>query len=302
MQQSCHNQKFNIYVLAISIVFAFGLTLVTPPAAAHDRAKALEQEVLELKKRLISIQDELSQIRNDSSRVEQQVIENKQAIKEERIIVQQKIEEEKEVIKKAILEESPRHMIFFRGGWARQDHHHNGISVQSNVAPVGAQQQAPLNAWYVGAGFDFGLTKNTWGLIPKTEIIAELMFEYKQFGTVLGNALANEPTQLAGGEFNPRHVTSSTVTVSAAPKIKFLEGYRLRPWIIPAGLAIHIISPPSETITFFQPAVMFAAGADYKLWKNMVLGVDARYHLMGGHLDGLRLSGLTLGGYLGIGF
>lgn len=301
MQQRRYNQEFNFF-LVISMVFSFSLVLFTSPVAAHDRAKALEQEVLELKKRLIAIQDELIQIRTDSSRVEQQVIESKQAIKEERVIVQQKIEAEKEIIKKAILEESPRNMIFFRGGWARQDHHHNGISVQSSVAPVGAQEQAPQNAWYVGAGFDFGLTKDTWGLIPKTELIAELMFEYKQFGTVLGNVLANEPTQLAGGDLNPRQVTSSTVTVSAAPKIKFMEGYRLRPWIIPAGLAIHIISPPSESITFFQPAVMFAAGADYKLWKNIVLGVDARYHLMGGHLDGIRLNGLTLGGYLGIGF
>lgn len=301
MQQRRYNQEFNFF-LVISMAFSFSLVLFTSPVAAHDRAKALEQEVIELKKRLIAIQDELIQIRTDSSRVEQQVIESKQAIKEERVIVQQKIESEKEVIKKAILEESPRNMIFFRGGWARQDHHHNGISVQSSVAPVGAQEQAPQNAWYVGAGFDFGLTKDTWGLIPKTELIAELMFEYKQFGTVLGNVLANEPTQLAGGDLNPRQVTSSTVTVSAAPKIKFLEGYRLRPWIIPAGLAIHIISPPSESITFFQPAVMFAAGADYKLWKNIVLGVDARYHLMGGHLDGIRLNGLTLGGYLGIGF
>lgn len=301
MQKNYYNRSIHHRIL-IAISLGLSLALSIPTAQAHDRTKALEQEVLELKKRLIAIQDELSQIRTDSSRVEQQVIENKQTFKEERQIIHQKIEEDKEAIKKAILEESPRNMIFFRGGWARQDHHHNGISVQSHVAPVGAQEQAPLNAWYVGAGFDFGLTKNTWGLIPKTEIIAELMFEYKQFGTVLGNALANQPTQLAGGEYNPLPVTSSTVTVSAAPKIKFLEGYRLRPWIIPAGLAIHIISPPSESITFFQPAVMFAAGADYKLWKNIVLGVDARYHLMGGQLDGLRLNGLTLGGYLGIGF
>ncbi|HMY89971.1 MAG TPA: hypothetical protein PLM85_04890, partial [Nitrosomonas sp.] len=62
MQQQRYDQEFNFFLI-ISMVFSFGLVLFTSPVAAHDRAKALEQEVLELKKRLISIQDELSQIR-----------------------------------------------------------------------------------------------------------------------------------------------------------------------------------------------------------------------------------------------
>ena len=66
---------------------------------------------------------------------------------------------------------------------------------------------------------------------------------------VPGNVLANEPTQLAGGALNPRGVTVNQFTLTAAPKIKFLEGAKFRPWIIPAGLAIHVISPPSESIT-----------------------------------------------------
>ena len=90
--------------------------------------------------------------------------------------------------------------------------------------------------------------------------------------------------------------------MTAAPKIKFLEGYRFRPWIIPAGLGIHVISPPSESITVLIPGVMFGAGADYRIWKDFFVGVDARYHLTSGRTDGIKIDGVTAGGYLGIGF
>ncbi|WP_242447231.1 hypothetical protein [Nitrosomonas supralitoralis] len=71
-------------------------------------------------------------------------------------------------------------MLFFRGSYGRSDEHRNGVSIERRVAPIGAQKQACRPAWYTGAGFDFQLTKDTWGCIPETEIHAELMFEYLQ--------------------------------------------------------------------------------------------------------------------------
>ena len=66
--------------------------------------------------------------------------------------------------------------------------------------------------------------------MPKTNIFAELMIEYKEFGShVQGNALANGPTQLVGGALNPRDVTVSQLTISAAPKVKFMESSGFRP-------------------------------------------------------------------------
>lgn len=193
--------------------------------------------------------------------------------------------------------------IFFRGGFAHNDQARNGVSIQSDVAPVGAQDQSDLDAWYIGAGFDFGLTDDVWGLVPNTEVLAELMFEYKEFGShVQGNALANNPTPLAGGALNPRSVTVNQLTLTAAPKIKFMKGSKIRPWVIPVGLGLHVISPPSESITVLNPGIMFGGGADYNIWKSIYVGFDARYHLTGGAADGVNTDGYTAGGYLGIGF
>lgn len=201
--------------------------------------------------------------------------------------------------------QSPKHdnAIFFRGGFAHSDKARNGVSIQSDVVPVGAQDQSDTDAWYIGAGFDFGLTDNVWGLLPNTEVLAELMFEYKEYGAhVAGNALATNPTPLAAPGGSARSVTVNQLTLTAAPKIKFLKGSKFRPWVIPVGLGIHVISPPSESITVLNPGIMFGGGADYNIWKSLYVGFDARYHLTGGAADGVNTDGYTAGGYLGIGF
>lgn len=195
-------------------------------------------------------------------------------------------------------------MLFFRGGFTHMMNHRNGVTIQNQVLPIGAQDQVDKNGWYVGAGLDWSLTRDVWGFMPKTTVFAELMFEYKQFGAhVLGNgAVGNVPSMLAGGALNPLNVTVSQFTLTASPKIKFFEGSKLRPWIIPAGLAIHVMSPPSESITVLAPGVQFGAGVDYNVWKNFFVGIDGRYQLTAGSTDGVNLSGMTAGGYLGIGF
>ena len=194
-------------------------------------------------------------------------------------------------------------MVFFRGGFAHSSQHRNGLVFESDVVPAGAQDRPDKNAWYFGAGFDWNLTKNTWGMVPKTQVLAELMFEYKQFSShVQGNALANMPTELVGGALNPHSVTVSQLSIYASPKIKFMEGSRFRPWLIPAGFGMHIVSPPGESASFFIPGVVFGGGAEYRVWKDFYAGVDARYHITGGKKDGIDVDGLTAGGYLGIGF
>jgi hypothetical protein len=140
-------------------------------------------------------------------------------------------------------------------------------------------------------------------MMPGAQIYAELMFEYKNFSDrVLGNALANNPTILAGGALNPRSVTVSQFTLTAAPKIKFMEGSKLRPWVIPMGLAMHVVSPTTESITYLVPGVMFGAGIDYNIWKDFFIGIDGRYQLTAGKSDGVKVDGMTAGGYIGIGF
>ena len=107
---------------------------------------------------------------------------------------------------------------------------------------------------------------------------------------------------MVGGSLKPQSVTVTQLSIYASPKIKFLEGSRIRPWIIPAGLGIHIISPPGESGSFFILWFMFAGGVDYRIWKDIYAVFDARYHVTGGKKDGVNVDGLTAGGYVGIGF
>ncbi|MGV8711357.1 MAG: porin family protein [Nitrosomonas sp.] len=274
----------------------------------------VDQRVRQLEKKLQEIQDELIKIKSESALTTRKVDQ----IQETSTQTTKKVEQIQEAAQKTEQPQNTaadagdvsfaevsekRTMLFFRGGFARSDEHRNGTTLESRVVPLGAQDQADRNAWYVGAGFDFQLTRDTWGLLPKTEVDAELMFEYKQFGHgVQGNALANEPSILAGAPLNPRGVTVNQFTLSAAPKIKFLHFGRFRPWVIPGGLAIHVISPPTESVTYVEPGVMFGAGAEYLLWRDFVFGVDARYQLTAGSLDGAKFGGMTVGGYVGIGF
>lgn len=274
-------------------VFGASMLLGAPQAFAEGAStRVLEEQIRLLEQQLQSIRGELDKVKSDT------------------VMHEQKVDQKLRIVSKAEAteHEAHKHMLFFRGGFAHSDHLRNGVSIQSAVAPIGVQDQAGKSAWYVGAGFDFSLTNDVWGLAPGTSVFAELMFEYKQFSNkVKGNPLANDPTQLAGPVLgisipnNPRDVTVSQFTLTAAPKIKFMEGSKFRPWIIPAGLALHVVSPPSESITVLAPGVMFGVGADYNIWKSMYIGADARYHLAG-KIDGVDVSGFTVGGYLGIGF
>lgn len=307
--------KTKLAVGVASATLAMAGVMAAPQAAAHSKAErvaaatdkkveALESQVRQMNSMMKAMQAELARVKTAPSQADPRV--------------QELDEWMASVRSKPVKEETRDNMVFFRGGWARVDHTRNGVSIQSQVAPVGAQDQADKDGFYVGAGFDFSLDDNLFGLMDNTEVLAELMFDYKEFSNnTQGNALANNPTIVAGpaldaaggnafGTTNigaqPRDVTVSMFTLSASPKIKFMKGSDFRPWIIPVGLALNVISPPSESITVLNPAMMFGAGADYKVWKNIYVGADARYNLSFGDADGVDTDGFEAGGYLGIGF
>ena len=267
------------------------IVMTAPPVFAQDvRTQALEQALKQMERQLQALRSELNQVKSDTAKEAQKVI----AIEEKTIKIEEKANNAKEYTRTAqekaehaiemadIIEkrmDRKSHMLFFRGGFAHSDHSRDGIGLTGTP---------DKNAWYVGAGFDWGLTKDVWGLAPKTSVASELMFEYKELGQ-----------NVQGGSLG---VNVSQLTLTAAPKIKFLEGNRFRPWVIPAGLAIHVISPPSAAITELVPGVMFGGGVDYRIWKSFSVGLDARYHLTGGKNDNIKIDGVTAGGYLGIGF
>lgn len=210
-------------------------------------------------------------------------------------------------------------MVFFRGGYGHANANRGGTVDPTSVAGInnrngvtqgltGSNGIGDQDQWYFGAGFDFSLNDNLFGLMDKTEVLAELMFDYKQLGERQNNGLS--PTEVAvvnslGFNIPAANTESATVnqlTLAASPKIKFFKGSAFRPWLIPVGFELNVISPPSDAITVLNPGMQFGAGADYKIWKDLYVGADARYHYSADNVDGVRTDGVTAGGYLGIGF
>jgi hypothetical protein len=197
------------------------------------------------------------------------------------------------------------HMIYFRGGYAGND---SSMVATTNAAggSAGGVQLAgttkgQTDGWNFGAGIDFSLTDNMFGLMKGTELLGELDLNYVDLGS-FRSGLTN--TLLGTAALNGTYASQSMFRITAAPKIKFFEGSKLRPWIIPTGFTLNVISPPSQAnaITELMPAMHFGAGLDYNIWKSIYVGTDVRYNMAFGTLNGTNVNGLTAGGSVGFGF
>jgi outer membrane murein-binding lipoprotein Lpp len=323
--------------LATTVLVGAGV-LISPHALAgsktqhHAEISAMSSKVEALEAQLQALQYELQSLRSESSRSSASSADSAKV---------QELEQWMSSVKSgksSVSSDKNDSMVFFRGGFAHNDQVRDdlltGNQFGGNVVPgVLGGGVTDQQGWYTGAGFDFSLTDDVWGMADGTEIMAELMFEYRNFGkkkfnnnpAIVGNAgpavnpnPQNGPLctliqyasidELGGIANNPagsnscNGVTVTQFTLTAAPKIKFMKGNDFRPWIIPVGLGIHVISPPSNGVTVLNPGAMFAAGAEYRIWKEIKVGMDARYHWTGYDSDGVNTNGLTAGGYLGIGF
>ena len=179
-------------------------------------------------------------------------------------------------------------MLYFRGGYTRNNNERYGAVLTGN-------NKASDDGWYVGAGLDLVLSNDFFGVEDSIEVLGEIMFEYKEFDNLDLKSLTGNAGQTGTVQLNQFALTAS-------PKVKFMRDSKFRPWIIPVGLAIHIISPPSDGVTVIEPGMHFAAGADYNVWHNIFVGADVRYNLTFGDLDGVDLNGFTTGAYVGFGF
>lgn len=258
-------------------------------AQHHEREAALMSKVDIMESQLRAMQDEMAALRAAGGNANDAKIQELDAWMQEH---------------KNQPDRPKDNMVFFRGAYARNDQ--RPIATTSNLTcadgiagPVGCTS-SDRDGWAFGAGFDFSLDDDLFGLSRNTEVLAELMFDYNEFGTFTGNVTGAISPALAV----PSKTTQSQLRLTAAPKIKFLKGSKLRPWIIPAGFTLNVMSPPSQvnTISHLMPAIHFGGGVDYNIWRNLYVGVDVRYNWALNKLDGTNVNGLTAGGSLGIGF
>jgi len=196
-------------------------------------------------------------------------------------------------------------MVFFRGGWAGMTSDRSG-EVFTDVFGRNGVRNDGQNGHYVGAGLDLVLSKDLWGMMSKVWALGEIGVEYKHFNSKTVTVAVPTTCSALGAAapgcaLTTNQVQITMLTVDIAPKIKFMEGSRLRPWIIPIGLDFHVISPPSNATTVLDIGVQFGAGAEYRLYKAFHLGLDGRFHLASGATDTTNNFG-TVGAYIGISF
>lgn len=276
-----------------AVVAAAGIAPPQAMAESHYKGTSAQADI---ERRLQMMEDEMRALRSELARARSEARANAERMEAQ----QQKVEQE---LAKAETQEK-KDLIYFRGGYAKMEHG-RGYKTQAPETLLKNKNWGDNDGWYVGAGFDHRLTDDFWGLTDIASLDAEVMFEYKNFGTG-ENFLVDFAT---GGEVIENKITQFTLT--AAPKIKFNNLGNFRPWIIPFGLGIHVISPPSSGVTVLNPGLMLGAGAEYKIWGDLWAGLDFRYHFTGDDLDiksksgllkGVDTDGLTTGAYIGFGF
>jgi opacity protein-like surface antigen len=281
---------------------SLGLGVMMPPAAlAYDASSAMERRIRQLEEDLRLMQSELSRVKSESAR--RPTTDT---------AVNQKVEDLEQRVDDVVSHQEQHHnLLFFRGGFAKMEHTRHDELLLNNSA-LGIESNPDGQGYYFGAGIDFRLSDDVWGLTDIAKVDGELMFEYKHFDSDVNALVSTYPvgTPLAGVAGSMKNDITQ-FTLSAAPKIKFDTGTPLTPWLIPAGLALHVISPPSSGVTVLDPGLMVGTGAEYRIWKDLVAGLDFRYHWTGNNLNyrsrsGLLnktdIDGLTAGGYIGFGF
>lgn len=208
----------------------------------------------------------------------------------------------------------------------------------ADADPIATNFNDGDDGWYVGAGIEHTLTDDVWGFSDGISVLGEIMFEWKRFDseddedlgegairvvpgatvnltrltddTGGGDLPAGQRVAPFGGESEVQGraldsvsgVTISMFSLTASPKIKLGPWYGIKPWIIPAGLGIHVISPPSDAGTYIAPGVHWGAGLDFAVTDSLTLGVDGRYNWVADELDGVDTDQWEAGGYLGFNF
>lgn len=188
--------------------------------------------------------------------------------------------------------------VFFRGGYTETSSNRGGELFTDGHGAAGLNNST--GGYYVGAGEDIMLSKDFWGMMKSIALVGEIGVEFKRFDS---QTVANSDTRTVTGVSNGglSKVQVTMLTVDIAPKVKFMQGTDFQPWIIPVGLDFHVISPPSNQTTYLDIGAQFGAGAEYRIWKELWLGVDARYHLTANQTNTVNNYG-TVGAYVGIGF
>lgn len=280
------------------------LAAVCPEALARDRPRdpnvgavgAMESKLRQMQQEMNALQRELDRMRAGEAQQAQSI----QSMETQNATHQQEITDRVTKVEQAPGKRTMKNLITFRGGYAAYTDDARGFESFTDTHNVvgtgqllGLPEQDANGAWYVGAAIEHSMTDNLWGLWKGTEALGEISLEFKNFGgeravlVVPSAECALLTNKQSFGALEPDHGCLITgdqnitmFTVSASPKIKFLEGSKFRPWIIPVGLDFNVISPPSDAATYLDVGAQFGVGAEYEILPGIKFGLDSRYHLV----------------------
>lgn len=255
--------------------------VVTESSSSYSQSTTSNSKVDALEAQLQAMQAEISSLRAQA---------NRPAAEAGKV---QELDQWMNSVKSAPAKEAPKdHLFSVRGGWM---HFNDNRDSTQTLEGVNTAFGSDRDAHYYGGAVDFNMNNNLFGLMDHTSFGIEFGLEYAQLAQSKDNGLGG--TGLVGRPAAQADVNQ--LRVSASPKIKFMHGSKLRPWLIPAGLDINIISPPSNAITVLNTGMQFGTGVDYELLKGIVIGADGRYHHSFDDVDGVDTDGFTLGGSVG---
>ena len=293
-------KKNKMYLGAALATLTMAGAMVSPQAIASESkaermAKAANTKAEVLEAQLQAMQDELVSLRAQVSAAAPAAAVSADTQKVQELDAWMTSVKSEPVVKKA-----KDNMLYFRGGYSGNDQSMIATTNTWNGRQLAETTKGGTGGWNFGAGIDFSLNDDLFGLMDKTELLGELDLNYVDLGTFTSGLT---PT-LLGLSGTATTATQSMLRINASPKIKFLKGEKIRPWIIPVGFTLNVISPPSQVnaITELKPAMNFGTGVDYNIWKSLYVGADVRYFLATSTLDGTNVNGLTAGGSVGFGF
>lgn len=261
--------------------------------AAARKAEALELQMQQMADQMAAMQAELSRVKSASA----------QASTESAKV--QELDHWMASMKSApAASTSKDNLVAVRGGWSKLDHARaNTNSVLTDGGFLSNNTNA--DGYYFGGAFDFNVNNDLFGMMDDTSFMIEFGFEYAQYGTGV-NTLTNGTVNTNNGALvvnaGSGTSTDARLRINASPKIKFMHGSKFRPWLIPVGIDINILGVPSNAVSVLNAGMNFGAGAEYDLFRGIVIGADTRYHYMTSKIDGTPNNGFTAGGYVGFKF
>ncbi|MFU8789117.1 MAG: hypothetical protein ACNA7G_08805 [Methylobacter sp.] len=289
--------------LGIAATLTMAGALVSPHAVAGSKADVagMNSKVDALEAQLQAMQAEISRLRAESGRP---------SADSEKV---QELDQWMNSVKSSPAPAAEKdHLFSARGGWMRMDDNRGstGGLAGSGLGTDILTSETDKDAFYYGGAIDFNINNDLFGLLPHTSFLMELGVEYSELGDRKDSGLDNVitaatgPGGVTGGVPTnlQQSVTVNMLRLSASPKIKFMHGSKFRPWLIPVGLDVNVISPPSDAVTVLNTGMQFGAGAEYELLRGIVIGADGRYHHTFDNVDGVSTDGFTLGGSLGFKF